>query len=162
MSGAVSDSNGPVGRGIFVFAIRETLPFRVAVTDEKGQFSFAGLPTWTILCPRHGRSGDAASRNHSQTGHAGYCGRRRYVNKLAVNYEGRIAITATAIAGLSKCSGRPFRALRTTAARAQSYSHPGHRSRQSDRRIHPFVWRQSLLPLVLSGRAKHPDRPRCS
>jgi hypothetical protein len=45
MSGVVSDSNGPVGRGIFVFAIRETLPFRVAVTDEKGQFSFEGLPT---------------------------------------------------------------------------------------------------------------------
>src|SRR5260370_14535776 len=55
-----------------------------------------------------------------------------------------------------------IRALRMAAARAQSYSHPGHRSRQSDRRIHSFVWRQSLLPLVLSGRAKHPDRPRCS
>src|SRR5208282_639918 len=40
--------------------------------------------------------------------------------------------------------------LTTTAAaaRAQSYSHPSHRSRQSDRRIHPFVWRQSLLPLA--------------
>src|SRR5205085_2335177 len=35
-------------------------------------------------------------------------------------------------------------------------------SRQSDRMIHPFVWDQSLLPLVLSGRAKHPYRPRCS
>src|SRR6266853_223190 len=57
---------------------------------------------------------------------------------------------------------KALRALRTAAARAQSYSHPGHRSRQSDRRIHPFVWRQSLLPLVLSGRAKHPYRPRCS
>ena len=57
---------------------------------------------------------------------------------------------------------KALRALRTAAARAQSYSHPGHRSRQSDRRIHSFVWRQSLLPLVLSGRAKHPDRPRCS
>ncbi len=63
---------------------------------------------------------------------------------------------------LSKCCGKALRALRTAAARARSYFHPGHRSRQSDRRIHPFVWRQSLLPLVLSGRAKHPDRPRCS
>jgi len=44
MSGVVSDSNGPVGRGIFVFAICETLPFRIAETDEKGQFSFEGLP----------------------------------------------------------------------------------------------------------------------
>jgi hypothetical protein len=44
MSGVVSDSNGPVGPGVFVFATRETLPFRVAVTDEKGQFSFKGLP----------------------------------------------------------------------------------------------------------------------
>ena len=57
---------------------------------------------------------------------------------------------------------KALRALRTAAARAQSYSHPGHRSRQSDRRIHSFVWRQSLLPLVSSGRAEHPDRPRCS
>src|SRR5882762_1696350 len=55
----------------------------------------------------------------------------------------------------------PLRAL-STAARAQSYSHPDHRSRQSDRMIHSFVWDQSLLPLALSGRAKHPDRPRCS
>src|ERR1022692_4386700 len=57
---------------------------------------------------------------------------------------------------------KALRALRTAAARPQSYSQPGHISRQSDRRIHSFVWRQSLLPLVLSGRAKHPDRPRCS
>ncbi len=55
-----------------------------------------------------------------------------------------------------------LRALRAAAAKAQSYSHPSHRSRQSDRRIHPFVWRQSLLPLVLSGRAEHPCRPQCS
>ena len=33
---------------------------------------------------------------------------------------------------------------------------------KADRRIHSFVWRQSLLPLVPSGRAKHPDLPRCS
>src|SRR5215470_5495134 len=49
----------------------------------------------------------------------------------------------------------PLKALRL-AARAQSYFHPGHRSTQSDRRIHSFAWRQSLLPLVLSDRAKHP------
>ena len=40
MSGVVSDSNGPVGRGILVFAT----PFHMAATDEKGQFSFEGLP----------------------------------------------------------------------------------------------------------------------
>jgi hypothetical protein len=44
MNGVVSDSNGPVGRGIFVFASSERLPFRVGGTDEKGQFSFEGLP----------------------------------------------------------------------------------------------------------------------
>jgi protocatechuate 3,4-dioxygenase beta subunit len=44
ISGVVSDSNGPVGPGIFVFATRETPPFRIAVTDEKGQFTFKGLP----------------------------------------------------------------------------------------------------------------------
>jgi large repetitive protein len=41
MNGVVSDSNGPVGRGIFVFA---TPSFHIASTDEKGQFSFEGLP----------------------------------------------------------------------------------------------------------------------
>jgi large repetitive protein len=39
MSGVVSDSNGPVGRGILVFAT----PLHIAETDEKGQFSFEGL-----------------------------------------------------------------------------------------------------------------------
>ena len=43
MSGVVSDSNGPVGRGISVFATCETHPFGLRVTDEKGQFSFEGL-----------------------------------------------------------------------------------------------------------------------
>jgi hypothetical protein len=41
MSGVVSDSNGPVGRGIFVFAAPS---FHIASTDEKGHFSFEGLP----------------------------------------------------------------------------------------------------------------------
>jgi large repetitive protein len=45
MSGVVSDSNGPVGRGITVLATCEPLPLRIAVTDEMGQFSFEGLPT---------------------------------------------------------------------------------------------------------------------
>ncbi|MGD0136935.1 MAG: carboxypeptidase-like regulatory domain-containing protein [Bryobacteraceae bacterium] len=44
LSGVVSDSNGPVGPGIFVIAIRETAQLRRAVTDDKGQFSFEGLP----------------------------------------------------------------------------------------------------------------------
>ena len=57
---------------------------------------------------------------------------------------------------------KALRALRAAAARARSYFHPSHRSRQSDRRVHPFVWRRSLPPLVSSGRAKHPYRPRCS
>jgi hypothetical protein len=63
---------------------------------------------------------------------------------------------------IESVQGKALRALRAAAARAQSYSHPSHRSRQSDRRTRPFVWRQSLRPLVLSGRAKHPYRPRCS
>ena len=74
--------------------------------------------------------------------------------------------------GYVLCFGRPreswlkkrasVKAFRAPAARAQSCSHPSHISRQSARRIHPFVWRQSLLPPVLSGRAEHPYRPRCS
>src|SRR5258708_13936392 len=50
---------------------------------------------------------------------------------------------------------KALRASRAAAARAQSCSHPAHRSRQTDRGIHPFVLRQSLLLLGLIGRPKH-------
>src|SRR5208337_2679870 len=63
----------------------------------------------------------------------------------------RSAPRALAYDALRLVQWKALRALRAMAARAQSYSHPSHRSRQSDRRIHPFVWGQSLRPLVLGG-----------
>ncbi len=76
--------------------------------------------------------------------------------------KGHLAVRAARMMTERMIESVQWKALRAAAARARSYSHPSHRSRQSDRRIHPFVWRQSLLPLALSGRAKHPYRPRCS
>jgi len=57
--------------------------------------------------------------------------------------------------------GSTVRAWRA-AARARSCSHPSHKSRQTYRTKHSSACRQSLLPLLLGGRAKHPGRPRCS
>ena len=61
-----------------------------------------------------------------------------------------------------RCDDVPTVTAWRAAARARSCSHPNHRSRQTYRTKHSSAWRQSLLPLVLSGRAKRPGRPRCS
>jgi hypothetical protein len=63
---------------------------------------------------------------------------------------------------LSKCSGRPLglcgRRLPELNLIPIQVIDPG----KATVGFIPFVWGQSLLPLVLSGRAKHPDRPRYS
>lgn len=44
LSGVVTDSDGPVGPGIFVLASSETLPLQITGTDDMGRFLFKGLP----------------------------------------------------------------------------------------------------------------------
>ncbi len=44
LGGLVTDSDGPVGPGVFVLASSETVPLEITTTDGMGRFSFKGLP----------------------------------------------------------------------------------------------------------------------
>jgi hypothetical protein len=57
--------------------------------------------------------------------------------------EGRAAVSVSAPESTVSTAEAPFRAFRKVAARAQSYSRPSHRSRQTYRRLHSSVCRQS-------------------